>query len=122
MMRLLISFILSLCFLLLGGYANSHQNHPCYAQKKVFEAAFQARISTVQNDNALPSKVASSNKKKVVHRIKAVEFEEDDDDDESICFKKFLDTTYYSIALFAPQAYDTYTKGRLPFCAHFSYF
>ena len=119
-MRLLIRFIFSVCFLLIGGYAYTHQFHLGYSSNNIFQATAQNYIASLQNDKVVISKDHSSNTRKHNDKIKAVEIE---DDDDPVSFKKYSETSNFCIDFFYVQkpAYVCQrNNNRLPFCKHFS--
>jgi len=120
MMRLLIRFIFSLCFLCLGGYAYTHQFRVTYSSNNIFEASAQTYITSLQNDKVVISKDHSSNTRKLNDKVKAVEI---DDDDDPVSFKKYSEAGNYCIDFFyLPKPVYVYrnNNSRLPFCNHFS--
>src|SRR5690242_11418572 len=121
MMRWLFRLLLSLCFILVGGYALLHSHHSGYALNSVSKNSLQSDHPSQLSDDAYINSIASPSAKKMYERIKAVEIE---DDDESEPLRKLLDTNYYSNTfLFAHiQSHILSSlENPLPFCAHFSY-
>jgi hypothetical protein len=121
MMRLLIRWLLLLCFLSSGGYAHTHQHRIGYLPEKITERSVQAGFSGLQNDNATLSQAPSPNKEnKVNEGIRTTEMEDDDESDPS---KKHAATSNCSITFYAQASGDNshYFKNRLPFCEHFSW-
>lgn len=121
-MRVLIKILLSLCVLLLGGYALTCHNVIGYSPKKVFDRSPQIHYVCFQYDKAQISKSPAPKTKKGREKIKAIEIEEEDE--ESALFRKYLETGSPLIAFlngFDPSSVYQYFKGSLPFCEHFSY-
>ena len=120
-MRWLFRLLLSLCFILVGGYAILHSHHSSYALNASFKNSFHPGIAFKQNDDPSFESIASPNAKKKYERIKAVEIEEDD---ESEPFRKPLESNNYSTTFLYEQApiyILSSLENRLPFCEHFSY-
>lgn len=123
-MRVLIRFLLSLCFLLLRGYfplyAHAYHARACCSSKKILEQSAQAGFVAVQNKDLI-RKATSSNTGKVIDRIKAEEVE---DEDESFSLRKHADISSYFIGFFYAHVLGYFLcckQKRLPFCEHFSY-
>lgn len=125
MMRVVFTFFLSMCILLLGGsnhlYAHMDQSHMSYASGKTSESAVQS----------LPAISFSQSKQTVVRQAdfpgtennpeNATEVEEDDDyKDESS--RKYLELSNHFLSFFYAQV-SAHTcqhhKKRLPRCEHF---
>lgn len=120
MMRFLVRFILSLCFLLWGANARTNQCDTGYSSEKNFEASVRANISAVQNDHVKISRPTSPFTEKEREKIKAT-VEEDDDETES--FKKHAKTGNSCISFFDARApgYTHHNNNRLPLCDHCSW-
>ena len=122
-MRLLIKFIISLCFLLWGGYAHAYQRRMCNAPKRFFETTIRANLPGEQHDQVLVSKPRPSNAgNKAGDTIIATEIEEEDD--EAGSYKKRSLAGHGCISFFdgqAPGNIPLYLNAPLPFCEHFSY-
>ena len=122
-MRVLIKLFLSLCVLLLGGYALTCHNVIGYSPKKVFDRSPHIRYTCFEHDKAQISKAPSPKTKKGREKTKAIEIEEDDE--ESALFRKYLETGNTFIAFLNTRGLTSvyqYFEGPLPFCEHFSYF
>lgn len=121
-MRVLIKLLLSLCVLLLGGYALICHNVIGYSPKKVFDRSPHLHYVCFQYDNARISKLPAPKTKKGTEKIKAIEIEEEDE--ESALFRKYVlngTPLIGYLTTFDPSPVYQYFKGSLPFCEHFSY-
>ena len=117
-MRMLIRLMFSLCFLLVGGYAYTHQFHIGYSSNNIFGATAQTYIDSLQNDKVVISKDHSPNTRRLNDKIKAVEIE---DDDDPVSFRKYSEVGNYCLDLFyiqQPAFVHRLNNNRLPFSDH----
>ncbi|MEX6686298.1 hypothetical protein QTN47_02265 [Danxiaibacter flavus] len=120
-MKWLFRLWLSLCFIVVGGYALLHGHHSSYALKTGFSNSLQNDLASKQSDDTYIDGIASPNAKKMYERIKAIEIE---DDDESEPLRKLLDNNYYSNTFLLAHIQShilSSLENPLPFCEHFSY-
>ncbi|WP_298741492.1 hypothetical protein [uncultured Chitinophaga sp.] len=123
MMRVLIKLLLSICVLLLGGYALSCHNTTGYYPKKVFDKSPHIHYTCSRYEEAQVSKTPPPKTKKGREKIKAIEIEEEDED--PTLFRKYSETGNTLIAFInthIPTSVYPSFEGALPFCEHFSYF
>lgn len=116
-MRLVITFFLSLFFLLPGGY--DHLYAICYTTAKPAAKAEQATLSASKSSHFLIKKATSSDVEN-----EAVNATEREDDDELPSERKLVEINNYFISFFYTHShgyFHSYLKDRLPFCKHFSY-
>ena len=115
---MLIRFIFSLCFLLVGGYAYTHQFHVGNSSNNIFQATAQTYIASLQNDKVVITKDHSPNTRRLNDKIKAVEIE---DDDDPVSIRKYSDVSNYCLDLFyiqQPALIYRHNNNRLPFSEH----
>jgi hypothetical protein len=122
-MRILIRFIISLCFLLWGGYTHAYQQHLYNTLKERFERPVPAS-STVEHDGRVrvSKNYPANTRNNAGDAVEATEIEEEDDDPTS--FKKRSPGGNGSISFFdGEEAGDRllYLHAPLPVCEHFSY-
>ena len=126
MIKTLVRFLLSLCFLLLIGYGHVHahmrQNSLCYSPIKIRKGAEHTNVCTLQNRNTFISASSSSPKKrKLKIRIPDMERREDD----LITSEKYLEISNYFTTIFNVQPTAGYffhnRRNSLAFFKDFSY-
>ena len=123
-MKLLVRFLLSLSFFLLGGYAHTSLVRINYTQRSIFESAAQARYMAVQSVHAFYSQAPASGTRHVNDVFSDSEVEDDDDDDDESKHNKKSSGSYNGGINFLMQvSADSYHSltDPLPFCEHFSY-
>lgn len=123
MMRLVITFFLSLCFLLLRGgdhlYAHTSQNHSRYSPAELPKRSEQSGLGTVKNTQSAIRKADQSGA-----QDEAISATETEDDEEWISPRKYVQITNYFINFFYAHLTGLAHRGlnnRFPFCKHFSY-
>ncbi|WP_212004816.1 hypothetical protein [Chitinophaga sp. HK235] len=121
MMRIIIGCILSLCFILLKGYAHTHGASRDYSFKQNFGKSVQKEFEGMQGHKDHLSKVPSSGKRKISDRIKETEIEEESESG----FKKLLETgTCHISSFYALEPgciFPSQNTTHPPFFALFSY-
>lgn len=122
-MRLVITFFLSLCFLLIRGYdhlyARAYNNPTCYSPAKLSAGSELGGLDNEKDKQTVIHKATSSDSE-----TEAINARETEDDEELIAPRKYVEITNYFITfLQAHLAGDgsCYLKSRLPICEHFSY-
>lgn len=119
-MRLLITFIISLYFLLWGGDAYKNQDRIAYAWKSIFNKAVQTCYSGEQADEIKVSKAPASNTgDKPNDAIVATEIEEDNGEPRKPSGTSNCHITFLCARI--PMGYYRYLKNHLPLCEHFSW-
>ena len=124
-MRLVITFFLSLVFLLLGGtnhlHARTNDHRTCYALPQRSVKSELARMHVVKYS---PPIIRKSTFSGAAHqKIKATEVKEEDES-ESESSRKLVAISNYFISLLYDQVFGhfhRYLKDSIPFCKHFSY-
>ncbi len=123
-MRVIIRFIISLCFLLWGGYTHAYQQRLYKTLKQRFERSAQASSSGEQDGSARVSKNYPANSgNNAGDAVEATEIEEEED--ESNSFKKRSLGGNGCLSFLDGQAagdVPDYLNAPLPFCEHFSYY
>jgi hypothetical protein len=121
MMRLLTRFLLSLCFLWLGGYVLTCHSGIGYPLKQVIERPIHNNYTSLEYRKAQIIKTPSRSTDKGAEKTKAIEIEEDED--ESVLFKKYLETGNFQTAFLNTQGPENFLLclNPLPSCEHFSY-
>lgn len=122
-MKLVITFLLFLCALLLTGrsnpYGNTNQNSVSLSSVQLGKIINQSNPGHIKNAQTGISKTTTSNDKS-----EGVNATETEDEDELISPRKLLEITNYFVSFFHSQAFDQYNsrfQTGLPFCKHFSY-
>lgn len=117
-MRMLIRFLLLVCFLSLGGYVQACPTCLYHATEKVcHRAANEIHCSGSRSEEEQLSRTPLPGTRKADHKIKAVEIQEDDESDSN---KKNQGAEYTSFSSYSGDIHQHLTS-RLPFCKHFSY-
>jgi len=123
MMRLVITFMLSLCFLFVRGYDHLYvlatHNHTCYSPTRPVKESEQLRLGNTTNKLTILREAASLDADN-----EGVTATETDDDDELLSPRKYVEVFNYFITFFLAYRSEyicRYVKNRLPFCKHFSY-
>jgi hypothetical protein len=107
MKNFLIRLFLSLCLVLLSGYSQLYgqpdQSGIYPSSTKHATNLGQASFANAQKSLALLSKTASSNRKKVAFKLKAIEVEEEEEEDEHAvpASKKYSESNYFSATFWA---------------------
>jgi hypothetical protein len=126
MIKALIRFLLSLCFLLLIGYGHVHahirQSSIYYSPVKIRKGFVYTNVCTLQNRHTFISASSSSPKKKSF-KINAPDIERKEDD--LITSEKYLEISNYFTTIFYVQPTAGYffhnRKNSLAFFKDFSY-
>ncbi|RAJ74979.1 hypothetical protein CLV59_11025 [Chitinophaga dinghuensis] len=96
-MRIILRYVLSLCFLFLVGYHHAHESGVDKPTFRISRATLQSESDVVKNNLALLGKVPLSRKGALRDKIKATEVE---DDGDSIFARKQLETGSVLISCF----------------------
>ena len=126
-MKFSIKIFLSLYILLLGGYgqiyAKAYNDCICYSSSKTINWSEQPTVDSEQNTQTLITKSGHCITENEESKLRATDNENEDDDQFSL--KKYIETgNYFAVTFYGqlPGYFFNYTKQRLPYCRHFSYF
>ncbi len=121
-MRVLIRFIISLCFLLWGSYSHAHQQRLYDLHQQHIERPVQASSCGEHDGRVRISKNYPSDNSSTGDFPEAKEIEEEDEESES--FKKRSSGGHGSISFLDGLTAGNclpYLNAPLPLCEHFSY-
>lgn len=123
MTRLVITFFLSLCLLLLRGYDHqyAHANHNCTSYLLAGWHDDEAKVGISKEKNSRVVIESATTSEKYDNNLSATETE---DDDEIVAVRRFVKITNYFTSFFYGLAFGnsgSRLHTRLPFCKHFSY-
>lgn len=118
-MKVLYLFIISLCFLLLGGYSNAHagtHHQTNFSSVKHTQRAQQIKLAdSVRAHTVLKGAGKSEEPKFLISN---------EDEDESLSARKHVLLVKYSLVVaytFILSYLLSFFKERLPFCSHLPY-